>query len=363
MRGERQREYDPPAAGPIGRALATWRVRRGLSQRALSERAGLETSWVSAVETGREWVDRRRPLAALASALRLDVGELTGQPYSPLNAAHADLRAVAHRVRRALAADQPGPDNATGPRRELEEFVTLAEAAEAAGDEHGLALVVPTLIEDQAADLHSRGHAMAAGLLRRLGYRDLAWLLLHRAARAGGAETGAVRAEEVRLLLELGLPEDALVRAKQAEEAPLPLLKAFAHAMAGRPGRAASLLDAVAERARNGDEHAMVAAARVAVAVEAGDFGAAADCATAAEPQRLTPAARTALLVRLAATAARTGRTDEAAGHLEQAEATAPLRFLLDPFARELLAALPARITDTEIAGRLRETAQRAGIP
>lgn len=94
-----------------------------------------------------------------------------------------------------------------------------------------------------------------------------------------------------------------------------------------------------------------------------GDFGAAAEYATAAEPQRLTPATRTTLLVNLATTAARTGRTDEAAGYLEQAEATAPLRLLLDPFARELLAALPTRITDPEVVGRLRAVAQRAGLP
>ncbi|WP_328915020.1 MULTISPECIES: hypothetical protein [unclassified Streptomyces] len=204
---------------------------------------------------------------------------------------------------------------------------------------------------------------MAAGLLRRLGYSDLAWLFLHRAARCGGAEAGSVRAEEVRLLLDLGLPESALLRAKQAVDPQLPLLEAVAHAMADRPGRATALLDVAAQRADSGEAHAMVAAARVAVAVEAGDFGAAAEYATAAEPQRLTPATRTTLLVNLATTAARTGRTDEAAGYLEQAEATAPLRLLLDPFARELLAALPTRITDPEVVGRLRAVAQRAGLP
>ncbi|WUV79739.1 helix-turn-helix transcriptional regulator [Streptomyces sp. NBC_01476] len=372
MEGSGHREYGSPAAGPIGAALAVWRARRGLSQEELSARAGLDVPWVEALEAGHEWVDRRRTLMALASALGLDAGELTGQPYPPLSLEHAEVRAVAYRVRRILAGSHSGTGHTSPERNELEHLLVVAEAAEGAGDEHGLALAVPPLIsaggspradQDDAAELRSRGHAVAAGLLRRLGYRDLAWLLLHRAVRTGGADAGAVQAEQVRLLLDLGLPEQALVRVHHAEGAQLRLLEAVAHALAGRLEKATSLLDAVAERAESDDAHAVVAAVRVAVAVEAGDFGAAAEYALVAQPQQLLPAARTALLVHLAAAAAHAGRTEEAAEHLEQAEATAPLRFLLDPFARELMAALSARVTDPDVAVRLRDAAQRAGLP
>ena len=51
-----------------------------------------------------------------------------------------------------------------------------------------------------------------------------------------------------------------------------------------------------------------------------------------------------------------------AAGLLEDAEHSAPLRIRLDPYARELLAVLPHRTTDAAVAGRLREAAARAGL-
>jgi transcriptional regulator with XRE-family HTH domain len=375
------REYGSPAAGPIGAALATWRVRRGLSQEALSARAGLDVSWVAAVEAGQEWVDRRRTLAALASALRLDIGELTGQPYPPMGAEHAEVRAVAHRLRKVLAAvpqrSSAAPAEALD---EVERLLAEAVAADFAGDEHGLALVAPALIStsahavrettgaarDRATDLRSRGHATAAGLLRRLGYGDLAWLLLHRARVGGGAVSGPLLAEEVRLLLDLGLPERALGCVERSglarRSVEVSTLAAFAHAMAGRPERAAMGLDAAAASAQNPGSHAAVAAARVTVAAEAGDVDTATEYAAHVDPNALAPADRTTLLVGLAVSAASASRLADAAGHLVLAEATAPLRLRLDPLARELLVALPPRIADRDLAGQLRVAARRAGL-
>lgn len=78
------RELDEtPAGGPIGARLAAWRRRRGLTRDDLSSSTGLGFGYLAGLETGGEWMDRRGRLTALATALRLDVADLTGQPYPP----------------------------------------------------------------------------------------------------------------------------------------------------------------------------------------------------------------------------------------------------------------------------------------
>ena len=251
-------------------------------------------SAVQDLESGRKWVDQRHVWAALAAALRVEAGELAGQPYPPMGPEHAEVRAVAHRLRKVLAADPRRPlDSTTGAMDELERLLAAAVAADRVGDDHGLAAVAPELISaadrvervagsatrERAAELRSRAHAVVAGLLRRLGYRDLAWLVLHR-VRAGGREGAtAVAAEEARLLLDLGLPEQALACAERSGLAPrsveMSVLVALAHAMAGRPERADVELDAAADLARDPGSLAAVAAARVTVAIEAPDADAA----------------------------------------------------------------------------------------
>ncbi|WNI16861.1 helix-turn-helix transcriptional regulator [Actinacidiphila sp. ITFR-21] len=379
--------------GPIGGAVWTWRLRRGLSPAELTERSGLPHDLVEDLEAGRTWVDRRRVWAALAAALHVEAGELAGQPYPPMGPEHAEARAVAHRLRKVLAADLRRPlDPTTGATDELERLLAAAVAADGAGDDHGLAVVAPELISaaeraervtgsatrERTAELRSRAHAVVAGLLRRLGYRDLAWLVLHR-VRAGGREGAtAVAAEETRLLLDLGLPEQALGCAERSGLAPrsveMSVLVALAHAMAGRPERAGTELDAATGLARDPCSFAAVAAARVAVAVEAPDADVASGYAELSGPDALPgldaldPADRVAALVSLAASAARAGDFSRAADELMAAEVTAPLRFRLDPFARELLVALPPRLAERERAEhvrveRVRATARRAGLP
>ncbi|MET7932594.1 helix-turn-helix domain-containing protein [Streptomyces sp. NPDC005322] len=373
------RELDETAVGgPIGARLAAWRLRRGLTREDLASGAGLPLDYVATLETGGEWVDRRSRLAALAAALRLDVADLTGQPYPPRGEEHAAVRAVAFHLRRRVA--RPHPDSAASLLlEELAEQTRAAAQAGAAGDEHALALALPELIEgaDHAvvtASVHGRAeavrlrvqvHVLGAGLLRRLGYKDLAWMLLHR-ARPGTREPLPVLVEEVRLLIDLGFPEYALARAERAENAgagwELPALAAVAQAIAGRRQHAERLLATAAERATDARESAMVVVGRAAVAAEHGDAEEAAEHARAAELTELDGAQRSRLLTVAAAAEARRGRVDEAAARLVEADAAAPLRLRLDPFARELVAALAARTTDTVQAEAARNLAERAGL-
>lgn len=370
------RELDEPAAGgPIGARLAAWRRRGGLTRNDLASRTGLDLDYVAGLETGQEWVDRRGRLAALATALRLDVADLTGQPYPPRGEEHAAVRAVAFHLRRRVVRRQP--DAASGAvLEELEERTRAAARADAAGDEHHLALALPELIEtadcamaaaagagwEEAVRLRVDAHVLAAGLLRRLGYKDLAWMLLHR-ARPGSREPLPVLIEEVRLLIDLGLPEYALARADRAgADWELPALAAVAQAMAGRRPEAEQLLAAAAERAADAREAALVIAARAAVATEVGDAAEAADHARAADHVALDGAHRSSLLVVAAAAEARQHRADEAVARLVEADAAAPLRLRLDPFARDLVAALTDRTTETVQAAAVRDLAERAGL-
>ncbi|GAA3786242.1 helix-turn-helix domain-containing protein [Streptomyces chiangmaiensis] len=371
------RELDETAAsGPIGARLAAWRRRRELTRDALASRTGLELDYLAGLETGREWVDRRGRLAALAAALRLDVADLTGQPYPPRGEEHAAVRAVAFHLRRRMVRRQP--DTAPGALLEaLAERIRAAARAEAAGDEHHLALALPELIEaadramaaatgpgrDEAVRLRVDAHVLAAGLLRRLGYKDLAWMLLHR-ARPGTREPLPVLVEEVRLLIDLGLPEYALARADRAEDAgadwELSALAAVAQAMAGRRPEAERLLATAAERADGARESALVIAARATVAAEVGDAAEAADHVRAADHAALDGADRSGLLVVAAAAEARQDRADEAVARLVEADEAAPLRLRLDPFARDLVAALTDRTTVHTTA--VRDLAERAGL-
>ncbi|MGW3199219.1 helix-turn-helix domain-containing protein [Streptomyces sp. NPDC001118] len=371
------RELDETAAGgPIGARLAAWRRRRGLTRDDLVSRTGLELDYLAGLETGREWLDRRGRLAVLATALRLDVGDLTGQPYPLRGEAHAAVRAVAFHLRRRLVRRQP--DAASGVvLEELAERTRAAARADAAGDEYHLALTLPELIEaadramaaaagpgrEEIVRLRVDAHVLAAGLLRRLGYKDLAWMLLHR-ARPGAREPLPVLIEEVRLLIDLGLPEYALARADRAEDAgaewELPALAAIAQAMAGRRPEAEQLLAAAAERATDARESALVIAARAAVATEVGDAAEAAEHVRVSDHAALDGAHRSSLLVVAAAAEARQDRTDEAVARLVEADAAAPLRMRLDPFARDLVAALIDRTTTQ--AAAVRDLAERTGL-
>lgn len=306
--------------GPIGARVAMWRGWRGLSAAALAEASGEEYSPIDAIENGDEWVDRRGMLAGWADVLRLDPVELTGQPYPPAGAEHAAVRAAAYQLRRMLAESGPVVEPI-----EMDHTITLADEirlAEHRGDELRVAQDLPSVIASLdhltaeapggAAAERLEGvrvdiHVAASGLLRRLGYRDLAWLLLHRAA-PGRAEPVTVLAEEVRLLLDLGWPEYALARAARVPaNGELSLLMASAHAMAGRVEFAHELLDACAMDAATPPCQAAVAGLRVTVAVETGEFERAALLYDDVEMDALDPADRVGLSVSASSAFARGG--------------------------------------------------------
>ncbi|MEV6840028.1 helix-turn-helix transcriptional regulator [Streptomyces sp. NPDC051133] len=373
------RERDETTGGsPIGARLAAWRAHRRLSREDVASRAGLDVGYVVGLETGADWVDRRGRLAVLAGALRLDVSDLTGQPYAPRGAEHAAVRAVAFHLRRRVLQWDLG----TSAGRRVDDLTALvrnAVTADTAGDEYRLALVLPELIDaadlavaaaarpeaEEANRLRVQAHVLGAGLLRRLGYKDLAWMLLHR-ARPGIGEPLPVLVEEVHLLIDLGLPEYALARAERAQDAgagqELVPLTALAQAMAGRRRYAERLLDTAAAQAESAGDRATMDAARAAVAIECGDPEAAVDHVRAVDQRLLEGASRSSLLVVAAAAEARQDHTEQAVARLLEADSAAPFRLRLDPLARDLVATLAVRTTGTYQAAAVGNLAERAGL-
>src|SRR3954470_12712679 len=65
----------------IGRRIATYRRRRGLSQAVLAGLIGRSESWLSQVERGVRSVDRMSVLLDLARVLHVNVEALIGRPW------------------------------------------------------------------------------------------------------------------------------------------------------------------------------------------------------------------------------------------------------------------------------------------
>jgi transcriptional regulator with XRE-family HTH domain len=71
-----------PTNGPVGERIAIYRRRRGLSQTVLAGLIGRSVSWLSQVERGTRAVDRMSVLIDLSRVLKVDIAELTGQPFA-----------------------------------------------------------------------------------------------------------------------------------------------------------------------------------------------------------------------------------------------------------------------------------------
>ncbi len=344
---------------PIGDRVALWRHRRGVTVTEMALSSSLTEQMIRDVEAEADWVDRHRVLYSLAAGLRLDPTELTGQPYEPHGTQHGVVRAAAWHLRRHVVQAGPRLRVSPGGREELCAGAEDVRGAQAAGDEHALALRLPALLElaDRVrAEVGERpgaraawtvAYVAAAGLLRRLGYRDLAWSLLHRAGPGTGGDQLAA-AEEIRLLTSMGLPETAADRAAQhlatALSVELLCAAALAHASAGRRRQVEALLGQAGDRVDGETDAAEVAVARAGTAMQFGVLDEVLELeATAAS---MPPARRADLLLFGAQAWARGSDAVRAAESLAAAEDVAPLYIRLDPLARELLHALRSRVRD-----------------
>ena len=196
-----------PTNGPVGERIAIYRRRRGLSQAVLAGLIGRSVSWLSQVERGTRAVDRMSVLIDLSRVLKVDIAELTGQPFAlaPNGGLEpeglADIRRVLMRYTELPAAINPGPGTIdTSPDLiQLRSGVDTAWRLRQASRYAQLGHQVPDLItRAEQATQHYRGddqraafallaetYQVTRAMLRKLGDGHLAWIAADRAVRAG----------------------------------------------------------------------------------------------------------------------------------------------------------------------------------
>lgn len=119
----------------IGSRARIIRRRRGLSLDVAAGLAGISKSYLSMLETGQRRFDRGGLLSALSEALGCSVIDLTGQPYLPADRAGAEALTALPGIREAIydaTLDDP-PDVAA---RSVGELVSWARVADAHRDQN-----------------------------------------------------------------------------------------------------------------------------------------------------------------------------------------------------------------------------------
>ena len=191
---------------PIGERIAIYRRRRGLTQLVLAGLIGRSESWLSQVERGIRPIDRLSVLIDIAHVLKVNVTDLTGQPFSLAPNGGFESDAV-RAIRRALtrydaipailypARDEraPLPDVAS-LQRHLQRAWRLRQAARYLE----LGAVLPRLMADTEratrelegsdrlaafAVLAETDHLVAM-VLKKFGENELAWIAADRGVLA-----------------------------------------------------------------------------------------------------------------------------------------------------------------------------------
>ncbi|WP_041625135.1 helix-turn-helix domain-containing protein [Stackebrandtia nassauensis] len=190
---------------PIGRRVAYWRQRRGMSQQVFADAIGKSKSWVDKVERGVRTLDKYSVLNEIADALAIDAQLLLGRDtprrddrYNcidqlEVNSIRASLERY-ERLGRYLGAAALEPVSVSELRksvkhawfafeganypvlaRTLIELLKSAPIAEEHAPEHEKA---------EAAGLLTQVYQIASSVLRKLGEAQLSWLAADRAIGA-----------------------------------------------------------------------------------------------------------------------------------------------------------------------------------
>lgn len=180
----------------IGARVARLRKARGLTQIGLARRASVSHSLLSKVEAGQLPASPVF-IGAVARALRVDVTDVTGQPYQVPAWPSDRVQASIGEVRRALSFPDLVPELDAPPRTvdalaaEVEQLAVLHGRTRHA--EVGARL--PAVLDELTVHAHSvggpavyrllnRSYAIASSLARRTGYNDLGMLAIERAGAA-----------------------------------------------------------------------------------------------------------------------------------------------------------------------------------
>jgi hypothetical protein len=370
---------------------------------------GLSTSFLSMVENGLRSLNNRHHVAAIADALKVSVTDLTGQPYSPGNdremvEVHAGLAVVRDTLaRRSLYYPEGiGARPVSVLREETEKIQRLhfdGRFAEAVRR-------MPGILDElhEAFALRDRRQEVAEVIMVALdGTRDVAKLMGHHALAlvAADRERDAAEATEDPVWIafadwgraQILFPVGGFHRARDlsvhaAEEIDrhgssgvalemygmLHLNAALAQICISDPSGAADHVDeANATALRTGEAHSLrlwfgptnVGIWRMAVAVESGDGGGAAEIAKSIDPRIIpSPLRQSAYYVELGRGLARDRKNDRAAVHaLRQAEDLSPQSTRSNPLVRDVISSMLTRARRDAGERELRGMAYRMGIP
>ncbi|WP_030894192.1 helix-turn-helix domain-containing protein [Streptomyces sp. NRRL F-5053] len=402
----------------IGERLRSARRQRGMSLRTLASLAGVSPGYLSMVENGQRLLDRSSLITSFATALQIAPSELTGMPFAPVDphtsAAHEAIPALRLTLMGLTMATPPDRRPPEVPVRVLGERVAMANRLYHAAEFGTLAAGLPALLADlhaaaEAADGPARRellklladayHPACTLLLKTLGYTDLAFIAVTRAAEAIAEVDDPVYTAlsgffHTHVLMAAGSPAQALARATAAAntlEAHLASLDA--HALLGelhlisatsltqdrqRPGstRAEDVRGHLAEAAklagRTGETRAWhlnfgatnVNIHKVSLATDLGLYGAAVTAGNGVHPETLAaPGRQAAFYADLGRSLAHLrGREAQAIETLLTAEEIAPQRIHASAPVRHTVEYLTDRQLPAHAARNLRGLAHRIGL-
>jgi DNA-binding XRE family transcriptional regulator len=175
---------------PVGRRIAYWRRKRGITQQALAGLVGRSSSWLVKIESGRRTVEAIKDLLLLARALEVSPGDLIGGFELPPNGGGPldpprGMAAVRHAIEGVL------PEVAAMPMPRLRAGVKEAKRLDRDGSYQAVAHILPDLLVTGraavAADAPGASwcltvaYQVAASLACVLGEVELGWVAADRA--------------------------------------------------------------------------------------------------------------------------------------------------------------------------------------
>lgn len=208
----------------LGRRIAYWRRRRGLTQLIFADRIGRSKSWVVKVEGGARSAGRLPILDAICDVLQVDLSTLVGQePPRETELCIADSEV--EQIQSALEQYRLGPESDSSiSLAALKRGTVHAWSGFEAADYQIVSAVLPSLIEngqqgygsakDDFGPVLAEIYQLAASTLRKLGENSLAWLAGDRgmsiASENGDAALIAATGFRVaNALLSMGRPRQA----------------------------------------------------------------------------------------------------------------------------------------------------------
>lgn len=214
----------------MGKRIATYRRRRGLSQAALAGLVGRSESWLSQVERGIRSVDRMSVLLDLSRILHVEAQALTGAPWqlAPNGGPRAEgienVRTALNQYTGLLGGNTPPPNLA-----ELRSATSVTHFDYQAAKYANVIQAIPQLVTDADSALTNAGsddreaalsyvdtYVVASKLLTKLGVGDLGAVAADRAAMAAGrADSPAAQGMAIYQVVTALLRSDQVDQAEQ----------------------------------------------------------------------------------------------------------------------------------------------------